>query len=56
MSDYVETVPLLCIPLASGELPEEPVTEMIWGTDNELYTGHASGRNFDTHIDLHTYI
>ena len=43
LQDYVEAVPLLCIPVASAEHAEEPVTQIIWGSDNQLYTGHSSG-------------
>lgn len=44
MSDYVDAVPLLCVPLASAETPNEPVTQIVWGADNQLFTGYESGR------------
>lgn len=41
--DTIEGVPYMCVPCASAELPEEGVTQIAWGSDNQLYTGHTSG-------------
>ena len=43
--DTIEGVPYMCVPCASAELPEEGVTQIVWGSDNQLYTGHTSGES-----------
>lgn len=41
--DAIEGAPYMCVPCACAELPEEGVTQIAWGSDNQLYTGHTSG-------------
>ena len=41
--DVIEGMPQMCIPCASVELADGPVTQVIWGPDGQLYTGHRSG-------------
>ena len=43
VADLIEGVPNMCIPCASAELPQDPLTQMVWGPDGQLYTGHSSG-------------
>ena len=43
--DTIEGVPYMCVPCASAELPEEGLTQIAWGSDNQLYTGHTSGKS-----------
>ena len=44
--DTIEGVPYMCVPCASAELPEEGLTQIAWGSDNQLYTGHTSGESW----------
>ena len=46
VADLIEGVPNMCIPCASAELPQDPLTQMVWGPDGQLYTGHSSGGTF----------
>ena len=41
--DVIEGLPQTCIPCACLELADGPVTQVIWGPDGQLYTGHSSG-------------
>lgn len=41
--DTIEGVPCMCVPCACAELPEEGLTQIAWGSDDQLYTGHTSG-------------
>lgn len=42
--DVIEGVPQMCIPCATAETLDDPPTQVAWGPDNQLYTGHTSGK------------
>lgn len=41
--DVIDGLPQMCIPCATADIPEDPVTQIAWGPDDQLYSGHSSG-------------
>lgn len=49
--DTIEGAPYMCVPCACAELPNEGVTQLVWGPDAQLYSGHTSGLAF-SHLKI----
>lgn len=41
--EFVEGMPHMCVPCACAETPGDEVTQVVWGPDDQFYTGHSSG-------------